>query len=113
MYENIEAALDARIDPTQPIQDKLPLNWLTEMYTRSDRCPDCLRLLLDGGAELPDPRIEPVLLDNVRTIGEDARANPGWIEHRTTVTCAFSPLVGARAATDPHGLDGHTRSFTP
>ena len=46
--ERIRAVLDAGLDPRAPFRGKRPVNWLTEMYTRSDRFPGCLRLLLDS-----------------------------------------------------------------
>jgi hypothetical protein len=53
--QEIRALLDSGLDPRAPIQGKSPINWLTEMYLRSDDFPVCLRLLLDRGAVLDDP----------------------------------------------------------
>ena len=41
----IRRALDAGADPFSPIRGKSPVHWLVEMYTRSRRFPDSLRLL--------------------------------------------------------------------
>jgi hypothetical protein len=49
--EDIRAILDAGLDPRAPIQGKAPINWLTEMYARSDSFPACLQLMLDRGAK--------------------------------------------------------------
>jgi hypothetical protein len=46
----IRAALDAGLDPRSPVRGKPLVNWLTEMYSRGDNLPQCLRLLLDRGA---------------------------------------------------------------
>ena len=89
--DDIRSALDSGVDVGAPIRGKLPIVWLTEMYTRSTAFPDCLRLLLDRGAVLDDPAIAPVLLDDANTV----RANPGLMTHRTTMVSAFTPLVGA------------------
>lgn len=59
--EEIQGILDVGLDPRALIRGKSPVHWLTEMYTRSDRFPDCLRLLLDRGAVLDDPVIAPVI----------------------------------------------------
>ena len=44
--EEVRAALRDGADPRSPVRGKLSIEWLTEQYTRSDRLPACLRLLL-------------------------------------------------------------------
>jgi hypothetical protein len=136
--EGIRAALDAGADLRTPIRDKLPIDWLTEMYTRSDRFPACLRLLLERGATLRDPVVAPVLLDDGAALAAMLRSEPARLVHRTDMISAFTPLIGAsllhvaaeycnakaarvlieagaevdaRAALDAHGLNGHTPLF--
>ena len=136
--EQIRAVLDAGLDLGAPLKGKLPVQCLTEMYTRSSRFPDCLRLLLERGAVLEDPRIVTVLLDDADGLTKAIRADRSLLEHRTTLVSAFTPLVGAsllhvaaeygnleaaralialgadvdaRAAEDEHGLNGHTPLF--
>ena len=136
--ERIRAALDAGLDPRSPIRGKSPVNWLTEMYSRSDRFPECLRLMLDRGAVLDDPVVAPVLLDDAEALAELIRADRSLLEHRTAMISAFTPLAGAsllhvaaeyghvnaarvllemgadvdaRAALDEYGLNGHTPLF--
>jgi len=132
--EEIRAILDAGVDVSTPVRGKLPIVWLTEMYTRSRAFPDCLRLMLDRGAVLEDPAIAPVLLDDADAVS----ASPALVTHRTTMVSAFTPLVGATmlhvaaeygsanaagaliemgadvnatADVDEHGLNGHTPLF--
>lgn len=134
----IRAILDSGFDIRMPIKGKSAINSLTEMYTRSDRFPDCLRLLLERGAVLDDPRIAPVLLDDAEGLAAALRADPSLIEHRTSMDSAFTPLIGAsllhvaaefgnmnvarvllemgadveaRASVDECGLNGHTPIF--
>ena len=136
--EAIRGALDAGVDPRAPIRGKTPVNWLVEMYTRSTRFPGCLRLLLDRGAVLDDPVVAPVLLDDARALGAVLESSPSLVARRTTLTSAYTPLVGAtllhvaaeygsanaarvllehgaevdaRAAVDSVGLGGHTPLF--
>ena len=136
--ERIRALLDAGLDARAPVRGKPPVTWLTEMYTRSDRFPDCLRLLLDRGAVLDDPAVAPVLLDDAEALAGALRVDPSLLAHRTTMVSAFTPLVGAsllhvaaeyghvtaarvlleggadvdaRAAVDDFGLNGHTALF--
>lgn len=130
--------LDDGLDVRAPVREKSLVNWLIEMYTRSDRFPECLRLLLERGAELDDPVVEPVLLDDADSLAAAIRGNPSLLEHRTAIVSAFTPLVGAsllhvaaeyghlkaarvllemgadvdaRAAVDDFGLNGHTPLF--
>ena len=134
----IGAILDAGFDVRQPIKGKSVVTTLTEMYSRSDRFPACLRLLLDRGGVLDDPRVAPVLLDDPAALTAALRASPSLITHRTSMVSPFTPLVGAsllhvaaefghlnaarvliergavvdaRAAIDEHGLNGHTPLF--
>lgn len=136
--ERIRAALDSGLDVLAPIRGKSPVSWLTEMYTRSDRFPDCLRLLLERGARLDDPVVAPVLLNDAEAVASMIGANPAVVDHRTTMVSPFTPLVGAsllhvaaeygnlnvarvlvelgadvnaRAAVDEYELNGHTPVF--
>lgn len=136
--ERLRAVLGAGLDPNAPVRRKRPIEWLVEMYTRSDRFPACARVLLDHGATLDDPELAPVLLNDAPALGERLAARSSLVHHRTTLASAFTPLAGAtllhvaaefghldvarvlveagadvnaRAATDEHGLDGHTPIF--
>lgn len=136
--ERIRAVLDAGFDVKAPVQGKTPISSLIEMYLRSDRFPDCLRLLLDRGAVLDDPLIAPVLLDDEALLTDALRRTPRLLEHRARLPSTFTPLVGAsllhiaaeyghlkaarillahgaevdaRAAVDAYGMNGHTPLF--
>ena len=136
--ERLAAVLDAGLDPRAPIRGLTPVTSLLEMYLRSSRLPDCLRVLLDRGGQLEDPVLAPVLLDDPHGLARAIRDNPALLEHRTTMACAFTPLEGASllhvaaeyghvaaaralvesgadvdatAAVDEHGLGGHTPVF--
>lgn len=136
--ERLRTVLDAGLDLRDPIRGKSAVCWLTEMYTRSDRFPDCLRLLLERGAIPEDKWVIPVLLDDVELLAAAFLENPFLLEHRTTLISAFTPLAGAsllhvaaeyghvraarfllekgaevdaRAAVDEFGLNGHTPLF--
>ena len=136
--EDLRAMLAAGLDVRRPLQGKPATTWLTEMYTRSDRAPSFLQLLLDHGAELDDPLLAPVLLDDASTLESVLAVSPSMLAHRTTLACTFTPLRGAsllhvaaefgclqaarvllaagaevdaRAAINEHGLGGHTPLF--
>jgi hypothetical protein len=136
--EQITKMLDGGLDPRTSIREKSLVNWLTEMYSRGDNFPKCLRLLLDRGAVLDDPVLAPVLLNDAEQLTAAIRSNPAILAYRTTMVSAFTPLVGASllhvaaeygnadaarvliemgadvnatASVDDHGLNGHTPVF--
>ncbi len=136
--ERIRAILDSGFAICAPVQGKTPINYFLEMYFRSDRFSDCLRLLLERGALLDDPKIEAVLLDDPVALAQAVRNDATLLEHKTSLNCAFTPLVGAsflhiaaeygnaavtqkllelgapvdaRAAIDDFGMNGHTALF--
>jgi ankyrin repeat protein len=136
--EAVRAALRAGADPCSPIRGKTPIYWLLGEHTRSDRIGDCLRLLLERGAELEDPAVTPVLLDDPNAIKIAITATPSLVDHRTTLTSSFTSLAGvsllhvaaeygslnaaralieagvdvnAKAEVDAFGLNGHTPIF--
>lgn len=134
----VRAALDAGADPCSPINGKLPVYWLLEEYTRSDRLPQCLRLLFEHGAKMDDPLVVPVLLNDPEAIRKAFSERPSMLEHRTSLVSAFTSLIGvsllhvaaeygnfeaartlielgadvnAVAGRDEYGLNGHTPLF--
>lgn len=136
--EGIQAILDAGFDVSRPVNGKTPVTYLVEMYFRSDRFPDCLRLLLERGAALDDPTIESILLNDPIALDAAVRADSAILSHRTSLASTFTPLIGAsllhvaaeygnlavakkllelgadvnaRAATDDAGMNGHTPLF--
>lgn len=89
--EEIRRLLDNGVDAVAPIDGKPPIDFLTEMYFRSDRFPACLRLLLERGATLADAAVLTVLLDDADAI----RADPSLARHRTTMVSCFTGLIDA------------------
>ncbi|MCU0646763.1 MAG: hypothetical protein MUF00_02100 [Gemmatimonadaceae bacterium] len=134
----VAAALDAGLDVTQPIEGKQPVDHLIEMYYRSDAFPACLTLVLARGARIEDALLRMVLLDDIDGLRALSVPAQEIIAHRVSLPCAFTPLDGAtllhvaaeyghvamtrhllalgadvdaRAAVDPHGMNGHTPLF--
>lgn len=136
--DRVRAALDAGADPCSPVRGKLPILWLLEEYTRSDRLGDCLCLLFERGAKLPDPLLTPVLLNDAPALTAAIKVQPAILRHQTSLVSAFTSLKGvsllhvaaeygnldvarvlveagadvnAKADVDENGLNGHTPLF--
>jgi ankyrin repeat protein len=134
----IREALDAGADPRSPIGGKTPIQILVEMYNRSSRFADCLRLMLDAGATLQDPALEAALLDDDDRLRRLVSTSPDTLSRRLSMNCAFTSLRGVsllhvcaeynsvnctrfilekgvsadvRADIDSDGLGGHTPIF--
>ena len=85
----------AGFDPSRPLRDKLPLDWLLEMYFRSSRFPDCVRLLIGHGARIADPALQAVLLDDPEAVRDALRLDPPSVHRHYDLISAFTPLRGA------------------
>ncbi len=90
----IRHALDAGADSNALIRGKRPIDWLIEMYFRSSRFADCLRLMLDAGATLHDPLLEALLLDDDERLRQILASSPQSIDRRFHLECAFTSLRG-------------------
>ncbi|MFN0279522.1 MAG: ankyrin repeat domain-containing protein [Pyrinomonadaceae bacterium] len=136
--EGIAAALSSGADPTQAVRGKLPIVWLLAEYHRTDRLPECLRLLIHKGATLSDEALTAVLLDDGEAIRTQYTSNSDILERRISLQSAFTSLddvtllhvaveygnfeaaktlielgadVNARAGVNKFGLNGHTPIF--
>jgi len=134
----ITEILDAGLDARSVIKGRSLVNNLTVMYARSENFPACLRLLLERGAVLDDPKVAAALLDDGDALREALARDPSLIVHRTSMESSFTPLIGAsllhvaaefgnanaaralldagadvdaKADVDKHGLNGHTPIF--
>ena len=99
----IQAALDAGVDPNGPIagnertpeieRNRTPMEWLTIMYTRSPRFPACMRTMIDAGGIFDDPVLEQVLLDDAASLTDAIELDRSCIERRFTLISAYTSLV--------------------
>ncbi|MBP2158075.1 MULTISPECIES: hypothetical protein [Asticcacaulis] len=90
----IRKALTDGTDPNAPIGGKTPFVWLYEMYTRSPHFAEALRVLIDAGAQSPDPLLTPLLLDDAEALIGNLRQ---ILEHRFYLDCAYTSLKGVSA----------------
>jgi len=134
----LAAALQQGVEPMAPLDGKRPMQWLLEMYTRSDRLPACVSVLLEAGAVIEDDALAAVLLDDAPAVAAAVSHDPAAVGRRVTMPSAFTPLDGAtllhvaaefghraaagalvaagadvdaRAAVDADGLGGQTPLF--
>ena len=95
--EEIRAVLKAGQSPVEPVKGKTPMACLIEMYLRSSRFRDCVRVLLEAGAVIEDPVLQAVLLDDAAALRRLMK-HPGIrTERKFDQDCAFTPLKGATA----------------
>jgi len=90
--ELIRSAITAGADPKEPIRGEAPILWLVEMYTRSPRFGDCLRVMLEAGAELNDPYLEALLLDDANRLRTVLQSAPDEMERTLNLDCAYTSL---------------------
>ncbi len=132
--DGIRAALAAGQSPTAPIKGLAPIGALIEMYLRSPKFADCLKVLLDAGATIEDPVLKSVLLDDAPALRRVLQSP----NRKYNLNCTFTPLKGvtalhicaeynslscakvlikaganvnARASVDSDGFGGHTPIF--
>lgn len=135
---DIRAALNAGASPTALLHGKTPLLALAEMYTRTSRFADCIRVLLDAGATFDDPLLESLLLDDAESLRLLLKKSPTERDRRFQLECTYTSLHGAsplhicaeynavnaarvlleaghsldaRADIDANGFGGHTPLF--
>jgi len=134
----IQKALDAGASATTAIGGMKPIEHLIEMYMRSPRFSECVRLMLRAGATIEDPLLEAILLDDDDQLLKILATSAERCERRKYLECAFTSLKGvsplhvcaefnsvkcarallnfglkvdSRAETDKHGLGGQTALF--
>ena len=95
--EGIRAALGVGASPVEPIKGKRPIDILIEMYTRSTRFAECLRVMLDAGAVIDDPLLEAVLLDDVDALQRVVKTSSQSLQRKLYLPCAYTSCKGVSA----------------
>jgi ankyrin repeat protein len=135
---DIESILAAGVSPLDLIQGKRPVDCLIEGYLRSPRFVDCMSVMLAAGADVGDPLLQALLLDDAvalqRQIAESSSALSRPFSLVTAFTCCrnvtalhvcaeFNSIrcgkllieagadVNARAPVDHDGFGGQTPVF--
>ena len=94
---DIRAALAAGISPTEPIDGKRPIDALIETYLRSSRFSECLQIMLDAGAQVGDPLLQAVLLDDEEQLRELLSKSSENLQRKLNPLCAFTSCRGVSA----------------
>jgi hypothetical protein len=91
----IQGLLAAGLDPNAPIRGRTPIEWMIEMYMRSPRFPECMRALVGAGAEIRDPALRAVLLDDAGTVTSVLEHDPGALGRRYSLVTTYALLSEA------------------
>ncbi|MGI9070619.1 MAG: ankyrin repeat domain-containing protein [Bryobacteraceae bacterium] len=95
--EGIRKALDDGASPTEPIRGKKPIYWLIEMYTRSRRFAECVRVMLKSGSVTDDPLLDAVLLDEDASLHRILKSSREDLKRKLYLDCAYTSLKGVSA----------------
>jgi len=134
----IHDILTAGVSPLKLIQGKRPVDCLIEGYLRSPRFADCLRVMLTSGADVGDPLLQALLLDDASSLETQIAKSPSVLGRRLSPLTAFTCCrnvtalhicaefnstqcgkllieagadVNARSLVGPDGLGGQTPIF--
>jgi hypothetical protein len=94
---DIRAALAAGASPVALIKGKRPVDILIEMYTRSPRFAECLRVMLAAGATIEDPLLEAVLLDDDAAVRRLVAADATCRSRKLYPRCGYTSCHGVSA----------------
>jgi hypothetical protein len=95
--DGIRGALAAGVSPTEPIKGKRPIDTLIEMYLRSPRFAECLRVMMEAGAAIGDPLLEAILLDDDAGLRELLSRSSESLHRKLNLLCAFTCCRGVSA----------------
>ena len=93
----IERALAAGVSAVDPIRGRKPVDHLIEAYLRSCRFAECLRIMLNAGAEVGDPLLEAVLLDDSSRLARLIAESPRRVHQKLDLLTAFTSCRGVTA----------------
>ncbi|HEV8416893.1 MAG TPA: ankyrin repeat domain-containing protein [Bryobacteraceae bacterium] len=93
----IRQVLAAGASPVDLINGKRPIDILIEMYARSPKFADCLRVMLNAGAAVGDPLLEAVLLDDDAGLRRILKTSSGDLQRQLSPLCAYTSCKGVSA----------------
>jgi hypothetical protein len=93
----IRAVLAAGVSPIEPINGARPIDALISTYLRSPRFAECLKIMLDAGAEMWDPLLQAVLLDDGAGLRALLSRSSETLHQKLNPLCAFTSCRGVSA----------------
>ena len=137
--EGIKRHFESGGDPNE-IHSGVPLfTTMVEMYLRSPRFKECVRVFIEFGLDFTDKPLLAVLSDDAKKLKEEIKLNPNLVNKKYSIfNNTFTPLTGvtllhycaeynhlecakilvqngadvnAKANLDEHGFGGHTPIF--
>ena len=86
----IESILAAGVSPLKLIQGKRPIDCLIEGYLRSPRFVDCMSVMLAAGADVGDPLLQALLLDDALSLKRQIAESSSVLSRRLSPLTAFT-----------------------
>ena len=93
--EGIKECFEHGVSPNDHFNNEPLIYELTSEYLRSSRFKNCVKVFLDHGMIFKDKLLLSVLLDDAQSLEDQLKTNPGAIDKRYTLRCAFTPLYEA------------------
>ena len=88
--EEIKKILSAGVSPSKLIKGKRPLDCLVEGYLRSSRFAECVRVMHAAGADVGNPLLEALLLDDVAALKSQLARERAVLSRTLTSPSAFT-----------------------
>jgi ankyrin repeat protein len=82
--------LAAGISPSKLIKGKRPVDCLIEGYLRSSHFADCMRVMLTAGADVGDPLLQALLLDDALALKTQIAESAAVLVRRLSPLTAFT-----------------------
>ena len=93
--EGIKECFANGIDPNMQFKGEPLIYELTSEYARGPQFKECVRAFVDHGLKLDDKILLAVLLDNADELDTLLKKEPGAINKKYSLRCAYTPLYKA------------------
>ena len=92
--EEIKNLVARGVSPSRLINGKRPIDCLIEGYLRSRQFTECMQIMLAAGADVGDPLLEALLLDDVSALRTQLAQDAGALFRMLSLPSAFSCCRG-------------------
>ncbi|MEA5428514.1 ankyrin repeat domain-containing protein [Arcicella lustrica] len=93
--EGIKECFENGIDPNQIHKDKPLVYEMINMYLRSPKFKDCIKVFVDYGLKFDDKVLLAVLLDDPKTLDQLLTKDKTLLHKKYSLDCTFTPLYEA------------------